>query len=232
MAGYVSDDAFLGLAAAHGFARVAPDALSKFDAFVYHITKSALDLVSLVTPARTVQPAHFATLERIADLMREPVVAGRRAPPPTTTKMTGGAIVLPPSYFGRAEPAGAYSMAASGNSGAADIGAAVARPAAVSTYGPSQLLMMGGGGGGGGGGFVLSNEALVRLLRDYRARTRSDVLVSEPAKARLKRVIELNVDAAVRQLRRGCKASGGRKGPPFTGKALERTAARWVLVLR
>ena len=229
MACYVSEDAFLGLAAAHGFSRVAPDALSKFDAFVYHVTKSTLDLVSLVTPTRTVQPAHFASLVRIADLMREPV-AGRKGP----RAMIGGAVRFPPSYFGSLEPSGAYG-APTGHSGASDVSAGIARPASVSTYGASELLMMGGGGGGGGGGgFKLSGDALVRLLRDYRARTRSDVLVSEPAKARLKRVVELNVDALIRQVRRVCKSPAGArgKGPLLNGKALERTAARWVLLLR
>jgi hypothetical protein len=118
---------------------VSADAVHAFDGVLYDVLRTALDLARLVSPSRTVQASHLATVAKIAAILRppsQPERSGRFAGRKQRQRQSGGnATGLPSEYFG--VDSGAYGGVGSGSNGAPD--PALAHPGLTSTFVPSLL---------------------------------------------------------------------------------------------
>lgn len=245
-------------ARAHGFRSVAADASVKFDAMLLRLTRGLLEPAALVSSHRTIQPEHFASLRRIKALLVDGSDAtSRRSGRPQRgghaetvlpvrffdaagPQVGGCTTMLPPRYFNAAGPQ------IGGHGGHGDMirqemvstfprqqggsGGAEARAAIASTF-PATLLAQ----AGGGASWALPDDALARVLREYRARV-GDVRISEPARRYLAAFLVRNTDRVLHDAARGAakRASDG-KGKPqgrrLTGAAIDRAAAKWKIEL-
>ena len=76
---------------------------------------------------------------------------------------------------------------------------------------------------------IISDETMLRIIREYRARGGSAVesmRISDPAKHRLREIIEANVVAALHQAK---KKGGAASAQKLTGAAVSKLAASWTL---
>ena len=180
---------------------------------VWRIACRLLDGSRIIAGSHVVKPEDVYNLMRVSLLMHMPLEddpISRRLSSKAAAKINkgmqtgGGGTVLPGQYFG-----------ASGGGGGGTVMAA-------------QYFGASGGGGGGtvmaaqyfGAGAVseddLMNEAAMQaVLKEYRSRVTSTVLISEAARGVMRKHIEANVLAIIHE----CK---GRPG------ALKGISAKWV----
>jgi hypothetical protein len=239
---FVDHAALNGVARSHGFrGGAAPDAAPKFDAFLYRLTKAALDLVRIVTQQKTVQPEHFFTLAKIGALLDTPV--GWQT---SSRHRGGGDYSLPAAYYDT-HASGAYHADAPAHhdSDVSMIRAAMhqsmtggacackGRQAGGEAYPPeyysASVVDPAYAGGSPPAARIISDETMLRIIREYRARGGSAVesmRISDPAKHRLREIIEANVVAALHQAK---KKGGAASAQKLTGAAVSKLAASWTL---
>ena len=155
-----------------------------------------------------------------------------------------GGTAMAGEFFRPGSAAAGPGFAQAGGAGG-DAGAAFAAHRSTFPAAASLAAQSGGGGGGaviraamqpslafpldahaqagGGAAWGLPDEALTRVLREYRARSGRDVRVSEAARRYLGAYLVRNVDAVLRAAARAAKGKAKR----LTGAALERAARKW-----
>ena len=144
----------------------------------------------------------------------------------TPMVMTGGApdYTLPQVYFGGPESS-AYSLTLPPP---APVDSGFVRNALTSTF-PASPLLMGGNGGGNGGGFI-TDDAIDRIIKEYKARHAGTMRISDGARQRLRLIVNANISmlivAVTQSKRKGSKKKGALDVTGFT-----KVAKQWTLRL-
>jgi hypothetical protein len=183
-------------AARCGFASVSADAAPAFDALLYDIVRTALDLVRLVTRSRTVQAEHLTTLARVAAVLCPADMAATATATATGTaamrrrQRGGNPTGMPSEFYGVDGGQYGASSAVTGTVTSHDPSGAFARLGLEPSSPP--FPMQGGGGGARLGVRIgVSDEVLSRLVQEYGAR-RGSVRVSAAARRALRSLVERN----------------------------------------
>lgn len=245
---YVDSDAVAKAVRAHGFKGCTPDACTKINAFLYRALRATLDLSRAITPQRTVQPEHIALLHKVARALDTPLFADRGA----AALLRGGDPTLPATYFGGDESA-LYTASAAASAATSETSATLSRPslhASVAFLGsssqaggaettlparffdadaPERAYSHSGGAAAQNAKWRLTQEDVNRLLKDYKARG-GDVRISDAARAALRSVLEVNLNGALHDARKGAKKRGAALAC-LSGPAFARVVTGWKLCL-
>ena len=194
--------------------------LVKVNSLAYRIGKTALDAACTMYATGTLQANVFDDIARLHALLMAPVLSSkqgqyggevlpgtyfggpqsaafsrtgggsdglaRQAMVHTPMTMSGGApdYTLPQVYFGGPESAAYSSMLPP----PLPVDAGFARNALTSTFPASQLLM-----GGGGATGLLTEDAVDRIIKEYKARHGRAMRITDGARHRLRQIINANV---------------------------------------
>jgi hypothetical protein len=206
------------------------NARARFNELVWNVGRRLLDLLRVSTSARLLQPEHLHNLSKVAQLLQQPLpmcARTNKAKKAATAKQSGGhaGTVMTGSFFdaANANDASAYTAAYNGSpvfaAGAAP-GDGLIRYALPAS--PVFPVAQGGGGGGGSGATNswLTNDALSSLFREYKARGGNDLRVSEAARALIRRSLEANVNAVLKE------AAKGKESRRITADGIARAACK------
>lgn len=228
--------------------------LTKVNGLAYRVAKTALDAARMVSATATVQPENFVDVARLHAMLMTPVMGrsgshggGPVLPgayfgePESSAYSRGGAPVLPGAYFGRPEsmqggapdltmPLVYYGGPESTSSymqhlpEPAPVDPGLARAALSSTF-PSASILDGGGGVRHG---CVTDDAISRIMKEYRARHGSNVRISDTARQALRRIVNSNVNMALDE---ALVLSKKQKKKTLGVAAFAKVAQKWTLRL-
>jgi type II secretory pathway pseudopilin PulG len=233
--------------------RVTDADAAKFNAFVFGVLRTALDAARLSACKATLQASDFDTVARLQALLAQPMGrpgAAAADPVAIRTPQRGGhaGTVMPLGYYDPLQVGSGYVDDPQGTLVTEQL-FDVARHPLVSTFpsgtaGFQNPLQCGGGGWLGESGHAarpqlsatfqtqlggspartwLTDEVLQRMLKEYHSRRSKAIKLSDGAKARLRAIVELNLNRALAAARKG----GRRPTVSCLGKA----SGSWVLCL-
>jgi hypothetical protein len=218
--------------------------LVKVNNLAYRIAKTALDAARTISASGTLQAKIFDDIARLHALLMAPVSSSRQeqqrggevlpgtyfgGPQSSAYSrgvMTGGApdYTLPQVYFGGPESP-AYSLTLPPQS---PVDCGFARNALTSTFPASPLLM--GGSSPLQMGFI-TDDAIDRIVKEYKARHGSAMRISDGARQRLRHIVNANIGMSIAAATQQRKRKDSKKKGMLDVTGFTKVAKQWTLRL-
>ena len=211
------------------------DARAHLSQLSYRVARRLVEMLRLVSDGKaTVQPEHVLNLSKIAGLVGAPV--GESAPRRRDIVMRGGGdTVMTGSFFNaqNAADASAYSHTAADDGHHESFPLTPGGGDIVRYELPSSFPAFGGGGSSARAApsrHLISEEAIAAILREYKARSGSDIRFSEGARKLIRRIVDANAVAALHETASSAakKTAAGRHRS-VSAAALGKLSSKWVI---